>query len=294
MANTDNKFSTITSLVEESISTFNKIDCASSLMLKAKKLQELEILKNKLQSTLTDIINCIESGKLEIDLQVQEQAKKIAKVKELINSNSNITFYEKNKTHQTHAVEKTWGGIASTNLNKSPIIIAQPNIPTTAMTKLQLAPDVFENAFIIHNEQECHQYKGSLCYVHKTDRFCFSLNDLIIRGKITRILSKEESVLKWRTFDPRLGIDPEGRFYHEDDPKDVHYLTNRMEYFPASINSEKKLNPYTYPLGDRNNLKWDLESLNLQDYSLMNDICGHFTLIYIAAQRFFQQKMQKK
>ena len=118
---------------------------------------------------------------------------------------------------------------------------------------------------------------------------------LIIKGKITNITFGNVPVHKWRTFDPHFGNeDKDGKFYHDSDITDYHWMTNRMEYYPASFPNDENMPIYAYGIGDRQFLKNDLHCANAQQIGLVRDISGHFSLIGLSVARELAQRTNKK
>jgi hypothetical protein len=266
------KTSDIKEYVVGIVKDFEKIPCDTTIK-KAEKMQELKALAELLQEQLQSIRSTITKGTNEIDAHLTSKFKELANVKEIINSPIHAP------SSSTVQPTKTWSEVAALGGTTPPTTVVATitkDVPETQ--KVEIVPGIFVEAFKIKSDKECFDHRGYLCVDKRSDKICYALNDTIVRGRITRILSKDSPVCKWRSFNPYIGnADTDNKFYHEDDPTDYHWLTNRMEYYPASAN-QNNTPLYSYGIGDRNYMMKDLQCATSPQLKLSLDLAAHFAL----------------
>lgn len=167
---------------------------------------------------------------------------------------------------------------------------ARKNMPVNR----EIAPGVYIQAFTIDKPTQCHDYLGWLCYNPDTERFYLSINGEILAGNTTVINSADKTPIKFNEHhDCALGqghlLDyKDNKFYvpPECNPasRDIHRLTNRMHYAPASQPLTER-DKYCYRLGSRENAKADLAALEPKDFRLFQAITSNFLLHFVAAAR---------
>ncbi len=286
--------------IENWITNAIKVLDASEPLEKSEMIQHIRDWNDRLSKQVETVRQAIERGSCKVKEYAKQENEKVNKMLERVGSLKVPTEKKEDKTPTAASDTKTWAQVvngssssssssSSASSSSSSLVVKIPiTVPTPQpiSQEMALAKGVNEPAIKINSYKECRNHAGLLCFCDTTEKFCFSLNGVVIICKVNRIYPFDD-VHKWTTFNAKVSRDLSGTFFHPEDEKDSYCPNNRMTYLPAKEKNQLGYYQalYTYNVGDVNNLADDLANATREQLYRARDIFGHFALVCLATSR---------
>ena len=265
------------------------------------KINDANAFADSLVKIAESIKNFTLDEKKKIENKVREDVEKAQAILRALKEPSK----KEKEEPKSHLLNGAWAD-AVTDF-KEPVKKVEASAPVPAkQTEVKKKPEqtlvpvpgsaAYLEAFRIQDVEECHKFRGFVCYSEKTNRFVCSVNGFIIEGMPTKIYQSNEQPRKFHTHyecQPGLVLQKDltdTPFYipkeNYSKSKDIRCLTNRMVYSGASKRHTEEKSKYIIGVGSVENVIEDVQASSPIELNLFYDVSGHYFFTALIAKRY--------